>query len=78
MISLDTQNSDKKVTTSGGLVKTKCSKGLATEQEPLKNPTKGKKTSHCAYDTLNNLKSVTAHVTLIILIIIIIVCHAMS
>ena len=53
MISLDTQNSDKKVTTSGGLVKTKCSKGLTTEQKPLKNPTKGKKTCHCARDTLN-------------------------
>ena len=43
MISLNTQNSDKKVTTSGGLVKTKCSKGLTTEQKPLKNPIKEKK-----------------------------------
>ena len=43
MISLDTQNSDEKVTTNGDLVKTKiCSKGL-TEQKPLKNPTKEKK-----------------------------------
>ena len=68
MISLNTQNSDKKVTTSGGLVKTKCSKGLTTEEKPFKKSHKRKKTSHCACDTLN-LKSVTAHVTLIILII---------
>ena len=42
MISLDTQNSDEKVSTSGGLVKTNAAKVL-TEQKPLKNPTKEKK-----------------------------------
>ena len=68
MISLNTQNSDKKVTTSGALVKTKCSKGLTTEQKPLKNPIKEKK--HPIVLVIHyNLKSVTAHVTLIILII---------
>ena len=69
MISLDIQNSDKKVTTSGRLIKTKCSKGLTTEKTFKKCHTQKKS----ACDTLN-LKSVSTHATLIIII----VCHTMS